>query len=310
VQIGIQPTTGEFEMAKAAKAAASTKPMAKDTKAVGFVLANAISADVGEKALANLKGAMETDAEISDLTFQSDKKKYLTLALMTDAFVKAAKADKRIDLGDVLKDGKTWGVLREKLEVVMGVRIINRSEDGAEKITLAPWTKPYLVQTGENKSNCETYQDKDTFRSNFQRQVKNAAGAAHAIVEKGIVAKLDEKIGTLLLSGPAIKKHFGNVEEVALNERKNVDINGKNVTLNNKPSFKEIGNIAKGTGVGTGAGAPGQGAQVTEKSITAHVNSLIASLGKVKNIGDGLAKALEELSEKIEEVLVEREEAA
>lgn len=281
--------------------------MAKDTKAVGFVLANAISADVGEKAFVNMKSSMEVDDEISTLAFQNDKKKHLTLALMTDAFVKAAKSDKRIDLGDVLKDGKIWGVLREKLEVVLGVRVINRADDGAEKIGLAAWTKNYLVQSGENKSNCETYQDKDTFRSNYQRQLKWAAAAAHGIVEKGIVSKLDEKIGTLLLSGPAVKKHFGS-DEVKLDEKKSIEVNGKTVQLNNKPSFAEIGRIARGGSVS--AGKTGEGAQVTEKSITAHVNSLITSLGKVKNIGDGLAKALETLSETIEDVLEARVEAA
>ena len=52
-------------------------------------------------------------------------------------------------------------------------------------------------------------------------QLKKCAQAAHGLIEQKIDAKLDTKSGTLMISGAAVKKHFGH-ERVLLDERQTV----------------------------------------------------------------------------------------
>jgi hypothetical protein len=298
-------------MSKNAKAAtASTSKKTAEPKAVAFIAANALSTDVGAKAMEAFRISKNEDAKIAELSQENTKRKGETLKTLTLAFVKAATADKNIRLADCQSDTeKQVRALREKLEVAVGIRTVAQNADGTNKIELAPWTKEYLPQPGEDKES-EDWRRKENFRTNFSAVLKKAMAAAHAISHKGIHASEDKATGALLISGPAVKERFGH-DNILLNEKREIKEGDRKIELKKIPSFTELTRISaesvgKAAPVRVDSRKPGSG-KVTEKDMIAAITSLQNALSKFSGFGDDMATALEGLQDTIETALAQNQ---
>src|SRR5260370_36227051 len=105
--------------------------------------------------------------------------------------------------------------------------------------------------TGESEKTPPDWKRRRPFYQNFLTQVKKCAQAAHAIIEKGIKAEFNAKAGTMMISGPEVRKHFGQ-DRVLLDERKTIGDGDAKVELSEKPSFPALANMARAAvGAGT-----------------------------------------------------------
>jgi hypothetical protein len=262
--------------------------------------------DVGQKAVAAFKITKETDAEIAELAQKNTAQKGQTLAMLTEAFYHAAVNDKNVKLGNIHSDAATdLKDLRQRLEVAIGIKIATRNEDGTEKIGYAPWAKDYFPQPGETKET-EGWQAKENFRTNFATAFTKCVKAAHAVQLKGLQMAKDKVTGTLLISGKAIKERF-NVDQIALNEKREVKDGEKTVKLAKIPSYTELARIsAESVGKSLQTRVQSTAKEVNalnEGDVTMAVNSLTTTIGKLSNFGDELATAIEALMEACEKAL-------
>ena len=296
-------------MAKATKAATqapeSTKPMAKET-ALSYVSPKAMSVDVGEKAVRAFKVTKDQDQQIADLQQQNSAQKGQTLAMLTEAFFVAANNDKNIKLGNIHSDAATdLRDLRSRLEVAVGIKIAKRGDDGVEKIVFADWAKDYFPQPGESKET-DGWQVKENFRTNFATAFTKCVKAAHAVQLKGLEMSKDKATGTLLISGKAIKERF-NVDQIALNEKREIKDGDRTVKLAKIPSYTELARIsAESVGKTLTTRVDSRAKEVNslnEADVTSSVNSLTMAIGKLTNFGDDLATAIEALMEACEKAL-------
>ena len=277
----------------------------KPSTALAYVNPKALSADVGEKAVMAWKATKEMEDQISDLEAQTNKTKGAALKMLTLAFVKAATVDKSIKLEDIyLEKSEKLRDLRQRCEVVVGIKVARKGEDGVERYEMAPWTKDVLPQPKEDK-NLPGFQAKENFRSNFAAAMTKCIKAADALVLKGIQADEDKATGVLMLSGKAVKEHF-DVDKVALNEKREVVDNGKQVKLAKIPSFTELARIgaeARNKKIPTRGETAKAINPLNEKDVTSAVQSITKALGQLKSFGDELATAIEELAEACDEAL-------
>ena len=288
------------------KAPESTKPMAKDTNALSYVNPKAMSVDVGKKAVEAFKATKDVDAQISELAQQNTAQKGQTLAMLTEAFFVAATNDKNIKLADIHSDqNATLKELRQRLEVAIGMKIVNRGDDGVEKIIFADWAKDYFPQPGESKET-DGWQVKENFRTNFATAFTKCVKAAHAVQLKNLTMQKDKATGTLLISGKAIKERF-NVDQIALNEKREVKDGDKTVKLAKIPSYTELARIsAESVGKTLTTRVDSRAKEVNslnENDVLAAVNSLATAIGKLTNFGDDLANAIETLASACDEAL-------
>lgn len=299
-------------MAKATKTEApkATRPMAKET-ALSYVNPKAMMIDVGEKAVAAFKVTKELDEKIAFEAQQNTARKGQTLAMLTEAFFHAAVNDKNIHLAKIHSDaGADTKDVRQRLEVAVGIKIASRGEDGTEKIVLAPWTKNFFPQPGETKET-EGWQAKENFRTNFATAFTKCVKAAHAVQLKGLQMSKDKVTGTLLISGKAIKERF-DVDQIALNEKREIKTaDGKTVKLAKIPSFTELARISsesEGKTLKTRVDSRAKEVNaLNEGDVTAAVNSLTMTLGKLTSFGDELATAIEALMDACEKALEENQ---
>ena len=294
----------------AKKATVNTKEAPKmaqeQTKtAVAYVNPKAISSDVGEKAVMAWKSSKDADQKIAELSDENTKRKGHALKILTVAIAKAAAIDKNINLADIyLEKSDKLRDLRQRCEVVVGIKVIRKGEDGVERYEMAPWTKEVLPQPKEDKT-LPGFQEKENFRSNFAAAMTKCIKAADAIVLKGIQVAEDKVTGALLLEGKAVKEHF-NVDKVALNEKREVVDNGKEVKLSKIPSFSELARIgaeARNKSIPTRAQTAKEINPLNEKDVISAVSSLTMALGKLKSFGDELATAIEELASACDDAL-------
>jgi hypothetical protein len=283
-----------------------TPKMAEATKVPqAYVNKNALSADVGQKAVMAWKATKDTDQKIAELSETNNRQKGTALKMLTLAFVKAASNDKSIKLEDVyLEKSAKLTELRTKCEVAVGIKVAKKGEDGVERYEMAEWTHDVLPQPKEDKTQ-PGFQAKENFRSNFAAAMTKCIKAAHAVMAKGLQVQEDKATGTLLISGKAIKEHF-NVDQVALNEKREVVQDGKQVKLAKIPSFTELARISAAT-QNRSIPTRGESAKainpLNEKDVMSAVQSITTALGKLKNFGDELATAIEALSEACEDAL-------
>lgn len=255
----------------AAKATPKGKPeqaAAKAGSAIVMVKKSALSVDVGPKVLATMAKITDVETDIQNLGEELKAKRYDMLAQLTAAIVKAAKADDSIDLSATFDgDSKRMTSLNDRLGIALGFReIVQTSADKNgivyDKVVTSQSCAKWLPLGGETPQEKETdeYKRKEARRGNFMTQVKKCAQAAATIIDKAMNAKYDQKNGTLLVSGPAIKKQFGQ-DSVLLNEKKTVGEGNDKVELNEKPSFAalaKMGAVAAGAAVlPKAAGTPG-----------------------------------------------------
>jgi hypothetical protein len=291
-------------MAKASNKA-KVEPMAKETvketKEVAFVASRALSLDVGEKAVAALKSVKDLDDSIKEMTLQNTAKKGETLALLTEAFFKAATEDKNIRLADIHSEAiAEQKNLRRRLEVAIGQTVAKRGEDGTEKFVLSPWAENYFPLPGEDKET-GIGREKENFRTNWHATVSKCIKAAHAIQLKGLTVKKDQATGVLTVSGKAIKERF-DVDTVALNEKREVKSgDGSTVKLKKIPSYTELARIsAESVGKSLTTRVDSRAKEVNplnEEDMAAHIRTMTANVRKLKNVGDDLASALDDLIE-------------
>jgi hypothetical protein len=287
------------EAPKMAQAQTETK------QAVAYVNKNALSTDVGQKAVMAWKATKDTEKQITDLAEDNARRKGAALKMLTLAFIKAATADKNIKLEDVyLEKSAKLNDLRQRCEVAVGIKVAKKGEDGVERYEMAEWTHDVLPQPKEDKSQ-PGFQAKENFRSNFAAAMTKCIKAAHAVMVKQIQVTEDKATGTLLVSGKAIKEHF-NVDQVALNEKREVQQDGKEVKLAKIPSFTELARISaatQGKSIPTRAEAAKAINPLNEKDMQSAVQSVTTALGKLKSFGDELATAIEALAEACEDAL-------
>jgi hypothetical protein len=283
-----------------------TKSVAEASKqAVAYINPKALATDVGEKAVMAWKQTQDVEDQISDLVDQNTRRKGDALKMLTLAFAKAASIDKNIRLEDIyLEKSEKLRDLRQRCEVVVGIKVAKKGEDGVERYEMAPWTKEVLPQPKEDK-NQPGFQAKENFRSNFAAAMTKCIKAADALVLKGIQAEEDKVTGHLMLTGKAVKEHF-DVDKVALNEKREVTDNGKQVKLAKIPSFTElarIGAAARNKSIPTRSQTAKEVNPLNEKDVISAVQSITIALGKLKDFGDELARAIEALVEAGEDAL-------
>jgi hypothetical protein len=291
---------------------------------------SALSLDVGPRVIHALFANSERlDAITEEMHIL--KKSYAQLSELTAAITKAAKADTSIDLTSAFSgEVKQIAKLNNQLGIALGFRVVRKGEPDKsgvayDAVVTSESVADCFPMPGEDKK-LPAIRRKETFRSNFMTQLKKCAMAAHAIIENDIDARFDTKAGTLLISGPAVRKHFGQ-ERVLLDERKTVGSGDAKVELSEKPSFTALANIGAasqgvapavagsggaqhrgnnpGTVGGTQAVAATKAAEVTGKeSIDAAIlticKALRTTLEKAKELSKNAIAALEETKNAID----------
>jgi hypothetical protein len=308
---------------------AAEKAANETTGGIVAVKRSALSVDVGPRVIHALWNNSSREMEITDeLNQLQGRKQYEQLSQLTMAIIKAARADKSIDLS-VLYEGekKAMEKLNNQLGIALGFREVKSEPDKNgvvyESVVTSASVGDCFPMPGETETNTTDFNRKRTFRSNFLTQLKKCAMGAHSAIEQNIDVKFDEKAGTLLISGPAVKKHFGQ-ERVLLDERKTVGLGDARVELSEKPSFTSLGHIGAaalgvasvtgagnhrtrqaGTVGGTLAAGAAKAAEVTGKesldaAILTICKSLRTALEKTKELSKNAVAALEETKNAIE----------
>lgn len=216
---------------KAAKAATGTDVVTVNPKA--------LSLDVGPKVIQGLAQVNSDEIKAHELAQGIKSKRYDLMGMTTEAIVKAAQNDDGIDLSVAFSgDNKKMTALNEKLGLALGFRESKTYETPNGTVVRMAYAKTvaaYFPQAGDKKGDPAT-NAKATFRSNFVHMLKKCTQAAVAIIDGKIKMKQDKESGTLLLSGPAIKKQFG-ADEVLLDEKQTVGAGKETFKLKEKPSF-------------------------------------------------------------------------
>lgn len=317
VVANVKPATPQTapQGVKPGAAPASTAPMAKNTAVAPYVAPAAMSADVGQKVLLQYGQAYEEGVELKDQLQKVETRQRSQLLLLTEAFVKAAKNDKRINLTALnVKSEKPDDVkeLRQQLEVAIGLRTVAMNADGTRKFEYADWAKPLFPTAQEKQDDKSAWQAKENFRTNFATQFKKCMGAASTIWERGIQIEIDEGTGQLTISGPKVKEHF-SVDTVTLNEKREVlvdDPDGvkRKTKLTKIPSFTELDRMAsqkagKVLKTKTQSTAAGGNSLQTENELRLQVQSITVAIKLAKNPSDEFRDAAEKLKDAIEEML-------
>lgn len=238
--------------AAAAKTDAKTDAKTETSKEVAVIHLNskALSPEVGAVIVKAFHEAYTLDADIVKMKAKSEQNKHSVLASMTGAIIKAVNADDSINLADVFSgDQKKMNFLNDQLMIAMGIREqVNVAKDGKEPKYKIGYTKAVadVFPSAKDDKDSDEWKAKNNFRSNFAHQIKRASQAAYGAIEEGIEVKMDNKAGTLKLTGKAVQKHFGQ-ESVLLNEKQTITVGtgdkAQKIKLAAKPSFTEIANI-------------------------------------------------------------------
>jgi hypothetical protein len=296
--------------AKVAPKAPEAEKPTPGASLVPVLKSTALSLDIGPKVVAILADAARFAEESEELKRSAKEKDYEGLKLMTMGIVRAARADSSIDLSAVFGEAKDAGKVRlnNQLYFAMGYKAPMDVGKGKVRFTWTPNVAPFV----EAESDADPARvKKNTVRSNLAHLLTKCIHTAIHIVENKVEVKEDKKSGTLLLSGPTIKQHFGEAS-VLLNEKQNVQtLNRKGeVTgtkpLKAKPSYSEIARL--------GAEAHGKkfekrvDSRAVGQDPHKHIADLCASMVKAlekmpKPLNDVSRKALESAQSAIEAVL-------
>lgn len=310
--------TGKQKKAAAEAAAKAGATPAKEPKqAVAIIVPNAkaLSVDVGPRVIASLAKVGEMDEQIKTMTAQYNAKRYDMLSATTEAIVKAAKADLRINLGAAFSgDPKQMNALNDQLGIVLGTRIVvtvGKGDKATQKVVGSDAVSKFFPRKSDDPAYKESaeYKRANTTRSNWLHMLKKCSQAASGIIETNSVMKIDKASGTLQLTGPAIKSAFG-AATVSLDEKQTVGEGKAAKKLDARPSFTAIANMgAKAAGkvlvsreqsrknVLAAAGAPVDLAT----AIVSLCNTLVTSINKLpETVTDAQRKALESVRSAID----------
>lgn len=224
----------------------------------------ACSLDLGPSIIAAWAGDEARKAEITnELSILTTTRRWDLIAQLTAGIVKAARNDESIDLSLAFTgDTKKQTQLNNLIGIALGFRTVVTSapdKNGISYDTVVnhPAVKDFFTMPGETEQNTPNFVQKKNFGKNFASALKKCAGSAQAIIDRKIEAEYDKKLGTLVISGPEVKKRFGQ-ETVVLNGSKTVGEGATKVELNEKPSFQAL-SVWGGETVGAAAvpSAPG-----------------------------------------------------
>lgn len=273
----------------------------------------AMSVSVGPVVLAAIGSYTQGERQIGELKRSIEQKQYEALAQMTAGIVKAAKADASIRLEGVFEDKQAKARLNNQIYFALGLKhAITVGKEGSEKQKIV-WTPEAaeLIEPNE-KDPKDLATQKGTIRTNLAHMLTKCTKAAVGIIDDDIKVDTDKASGSLMLTGPAVKKHFGEAS-VVLNEKQTVQVKDKKGAvvgekqLLAKPSFTEIAKRA--------AEAHGQvhatrvdsriGATVdVNKHIIDLAGMLLKAVNALKEVPDTVKTALESVANAIDEKLV------
>lgn len=322
VQSGMTGKMKANAAAAAIAAAAKAKPVPAPAKEITVpkIKASAMSKDVGPAAVIALFKADQDVAQATALTAGAERKRYDTKTSLTLAIVKAATADKSIDLTATAKPDKegkaAMSVLNDQLGIALGLREVVDNAEGKPRVVWSKAVRQYFPLAGEDRKD-PAVKRKETFRGNFVTQLKNCALVALGILDNGMTAKANKEHGTLQLSGPAVKKQFG-MDNVLLNETKvQKDAKGKEVELAEKASFTAIAAKAKEDHGGTARrGSNTRGAAATakasalspDKALAGICSAMVDALQKVKTPSAAMVEEVRKVENAIDQWLGEHGE--
>lgn len=262
-----------------------------ETKAivVPHLKAGALSKDLGPVIVQGLAKAFDTEIAATAAIKQVEGKRYELLSQTVLGIVKAAKADKSIDLSIAFSDDKSKkAFLNDQACLALGIKEIvsvGKGEKAVERCAWAGKVASFFPQRGDDKDSEETKR-KATFRANFVTTLGKCLKTAAGIVDNDVKAEMDKQAGTLRLSGPTIKKQFGQ-PSVLLNEKQTVVKGGENVKLAEKPSFTAIAaKAAEAHGATVHRGSNTRGAQIQtdpNKAVVSVCSSLVQAIGKLSD---------------------------
>jgi hypothetical protein len=273
------------------------------------IKAGAMSKDVGPIVIAGLAQAYADETKGRELITGAQSKTYNLLAQLTQAIVKAAKADTSIKLSVASgTDAKAQGLLNDQIGIALGFRdviTVGSGDKTKQRVTYAKSVAQFFPMPNEDKQS-DAYKRKTTMRSNFLHMVKKCELAADAIIQQDMDVKMDKASGSLMLSGPAVKKQFGQAS-VVLNEKQTVtDSKGNETKLNERPSFTALAAKAKESHGGTiHRGSNTRGDAATQLSnpgqaLNALCKSVIEMLARVKNPGPAQITSVKQVESAID----------
>lgn len=296
-------------MAIAKKQVAPEPVVELSTAIIPKIKPGAMSKDVGPIVIAGLAQAYADETKGRELITGAQSKTYNLLAQLTQAIVKAAKADTSIKLSIASgTDAKAQGLLNDQIGIALGFReviTVGSGDKTKQRVSYAKSVTQYFPMPNEDKQS-DAYKRKTTMRSNFLHMIKKCQLTADTIIQQDIDVKMDKASGTLMLSGPAVKKQFG-ASSVVLNEKQNVtDSKGNETKLTEKPSFTALAAKAKEShgaapiprtsntrGAGTVLNNPGQ-------ALNALCKSVIEMLARVKNPGPAQITSVKQVESAID----------
>lgn len=224
----------------------------------------ACSLDLGPSLIAQWAGDEQRKAEItSELNLITGTRRWDLIAQLTAGIVKAARGDDSIDLSLAFTgDAKKQNQLNNLIGIALGFRTVvtsppDKNGISYDTVVAHPAVKDFFPMPGETEANTPNFKQKVNFSKNFTSQLKKCAGSAQAIIDQKIEASYDKKLGTMVISGPAVKKRFGQ-DTVVVNGSKTVGEGATKIELNEKPSFQAL-SVWGGETVGAAAvpSAPG-----------------------------------------------------
>jgi hypothetical protein len=220
------------------------KPPGREPLPVPVVNAKALSVDVGPRVIAGFMQNAETEQKANQMLAGVASKRYDLLAQMTQAIMKAARADKSIQLGAYFSgDNKLVNAENDKLGLALGFRKVVKTGEGdrvRERVVLHPDVAKLFP--GSEVKDTPEYKRRATVLSNFLHSLKKCAQAAEGMIQKDVKVAIDAKSGTLRISGPEVKKTFGQ-DSVLLNEKQTIGEGDKKKKLLAKPSFTAVADI-------------------------------------------------------------------
>lgn len=237
---------------KPANTAPKAEKKAKPVKELVTVTSGALSLDVGPAVIAGLAKSYEQEQKANQIMQAVESKRYDLLSQTTAAIVKAAKADDSIDLSAAFSgDTKKMNVLNDQLGLALGFREVQEATDAGgnviKRIGTAKAVAKFFPGPSDAKDS-EAYKRKNTLRTNWLHTVKKCAQAASGLIETKTEFVQDKATGTLQITGPEVKKTFGQ-ETVLLNEKVTVGEGDTVVKLTKKPSFTAVADMgAKAAG--------------------------------------------------------------
>lgn len=259
----------------------------------------ALATSVGPAAIAELAKLQNAERKAEE-TFEHiyQRRDYDIPAAITEAIVKAARADKAIDLSNVYGTKEQVTTINAQVCIVLGIR----EYDDKDKLIWSKAVRKYFPAPGD-KADDEATMVKASFRTNFLHKLRLCIQAAHAIVSKEIDMKRSN--GTLLLTGKAVEKTFG-APSVLLNERQTQN----EVELKARPSFAATARLGapenkKATAGNTRVAKEKPTGTTPQEAVRSIGDSLLRALNKVRQspIEPETRLVLNNVVEAIEEVL-------